>query len=135
MNTRIVSSLRTLAVAASLLSLATIVSAKPSTRSDAAAEQLARVGVVSLKSAGPYVEIGTFAVQVSTKLGRPNFSLADGTWLYEKRGIDGSNAKGTLVVRFTEGRVSELSLVSPAVAMALRSPAKNPERSMIATKN
>jgi hypothetical protein len=42
-------------------------------------------------------------------------------WLYEGRSIEGSGAVGTLVVRFKDGRVSELALVTPAVVASLRS--------------
>jgi len=128
--------LRRLSLAAvSLLGLVSIVSAKPAAPADPAVAQLARTGTVSLKAAGPYVEIGTYAIQVSTKLGKPNFSLSDGTWLYEGRAIEGSNATGTLVVKFKDGRVSDLALVTPAVAIAMRTPAKNPDRMVAKTSN
>jgi hypothetical protein len=42
--------------------------------------------------------------------------------MYHHRRIEGSEAEGTLVVRFEHGRVSSLMLVTPAVATALRTP-------------
>lgn len=89
-------------------------------RTDTAARLLATEGRVPVGAAGPYVEPGTYRIQVLAKLGRPDHKLPDGTWLYHRRGIEGSQAKGTLVVQFEQGRVKELSLVAPAVAAALR---------------
>lgn len=87
---------------------------------DRAAAQLAATGTVSLRQAGAYVSPGTPRIQVSTQLGRPSTRLADGTWLYEGHRIAESHATGTLVVRFKDGRVSQLSLVTEARALALR---------------
>ena len=89
------------------------------TAADAAARTLVSNGSVSVAQVGPYVTPGTFRVQVSTKLGRPDLILADGTWLYHRHRIERSEAEGTLVVRFTGGRVSSLALVTPTVAAAL----------------
>jgi hypothetical protein len=96
--------------------------AKPhSNPADTAAALLARKGVVPVDAAGPYVERGTFRIQVSVTLGRPTAKLGEDMWLYEGRSIEGSGAVGTLVVRFKDGRVSELALVTPAVVASLRS--------------
>ena len=94
--------------------------AAPSSADDSAAQLLAREGSVRVTSAGAFVAPGTFRVQVAAKLGRPDLTLADGTWLYHHRRIGESAAEGTLVVRFAAGRVSSLSLVTPAVVAALR---------------
>jgi hypothetical protein len=134
MKALIPSAFRAVVVLTSLFAVSAHASAKNPAPADPAAEQLARAGSVSLKNAGAYVEIGTFAIQVSTKLGRPSVVLPEGTWLYENRQIDGSNATGTLVVRFKEGRVSDLSLVTPAVALAMREPKRVQERTLVAKK-
>lgn len=93
---------------------------------DRAAQILAATGSVRLAAVGPYVAVGTYLIQVSTKLGSPSSILPDGTWLYEGFTIDDSNASGTLVVRFQEGRVSSLSLASPVVVIALRTQTRKP---------
>ncbi len=81
-----------------------------------------------MRNAGPYVEPGTYQIQVSTALGRPTHLLADGTWLYADFAVEASRARGTLVVRFAQGRVSTLTLVSPSVATALRAPTSTVHR-------
>ena len=92
----------------------------PITQEDHAAQNLARNGAVSILQAGPFVAAGTFRVQVAAKLGRPDAVLADGAWLYQHRQVQGSEAEGTLVVRFEKGRVSSLALVTAAVATTMR---------------
>ncbi len=110
-------------------------SATEQTADDAAARWLAANGSVPVKAAGPYVERGTFRIQVSTKLGRPDLVLSDGTWLYFNRSVAGSSAQGTLVVRFEKNRVSDLAVATPAVVAALRAgPAKTPLPELVATK-
>ena len=105
------------------------------TAPDRAAELLARQGSVALTAAGRHVEIGTYRVQVSAKLGRPDLTLADGTWLYHGRRVEGSDARGTLIVRFDAGRVSGLALGTPAVVAALRhAEPKSAPREFVATK-
>lgn len=91
-----------------------------------AAQHLAARDSLPLKAVGPYVHAGTFRIQVSTKLGRPDFALPDGTWLYDGYALPQGGARGTLVVRFVQGRVSHLSLVSPAFSAALRQHANDP---------
>lgn len=93
---------------------------------DAAAELLARQGHVAVANAGAFVEPGTFRIQVTTKLGQPDERLNDGTWLYHRRRIAGSDAEGTLVVRFAKGRVHSLSLATPAVVAGWRQEAAKP---------
>jgi hypothetical protein len=128
MNTKLTARLCSAAVLAALAFSPAIVSAKE--RSDAARDLLGAQGTVAIDAAGPYVERGTFQVQVTAKLGRPDFVLADGTWQYRNRAIEGRDVQGTLVVRFTNGRVSALSLVTPAVALAMRSPAKQADKAL-----
>ncbi len=102
---------------------AAFASTSPSSASapDAATYLLQQHGAIAVAKAGPHVEAGTFRVQVAAKLGRPDETLADGSWLYHDRRVSESTAKGTLVVRFTGGRVQALSLVAPQALIALRS--------------
>lgn len=93
---------------------------------DAAAHLLAAHGTLPVQAAGPYVEHGTFRVQVSAKLGRPQATLGADTWFYPNYRVDGSNARGTLIVRFRQDRVSELLVVTPAVAVAMRDAERRP---------
>ena len=103
--------------------------------SDRAAQILAATGSIQLAAVGPYVQLGTFAIQVSTKLGSPSATLPDGTLLYSDFGIEHSSARGTLVVGFTNGRVSSLTLASPAVVVALRNQIMKPgDKVLIATR-
>lgn len=81
---------------------------------------LAQRGTVLVAGAGPYVEIGTFQIQVAAKLGQPAVKLADGAWFYPHFHVENSDAAGTLLVRFYQGRVSWLALVTPDVALALQ---------------
>ena len=108
---------------------------KSETPIDTAAQLLAQHGVISISHVGPYVEPGTFRVQVSAKLGQPDLALADGTWMYHDRRLEGSQAEGTLVVRFVQSRVSALSLVTPAVALAMRTPLPRKDGAGIVARN
>jgi hypothetical protein len=90
-----------------------------------------RHGTVAVANAGPHVAVGTFRIQVETKLGRPDVKLADGTWLYRGRAVAGSRATGTLVVRFADGRVSALALATPAAVAVLRA---GSAKDLVATK-
>ena len=119
MITLLTSSLRAAALASTLFVFVTTASAK-NTAADRAEQLLARHGSVEVSAIGDYVEIGTFLIQVSVTLGAPDNKLADGTWLYSRKRIENSEAQGTLVVRFTNGRVSSLTLATPAVVAALR---------------
>ncbi len=113
---------RPLALAVTLLLAAASLSAAPAPAPDRAATLLATQGRIAVSEAGPFVAPGTFRVQVAAKLGRPDITLADGTWLYHGHTVAGSDARGTLVVRFDQGRVRDLALVTPAVVAAMRTP-------------
>ncbi|HUG11746.1 MAG TPA: hypothetical protein VMM36_12065 [Opitutaceae bacterium] len=134
MNTNIASVLRIAAIVASLTFATAIVSARSNTPADRAAELLAQHGTVHLKAAGPYVQVGTFRIWAEAKLGKPSVRMPDGTWLYRNYEIKGSSAHGTLVVRFDEGRVSGMSLVTRAVETAMLEPKATPEGVMVASR-
>jgi len=80
---------------------------------DLPASLLRQQGSVPIKQAGPYVERGSYRIQVLSKLGPPVEKLSDGTWLYRNYQADESEARGVLVVRFLEGRVTSLNLATP----------------------
>ena len=132
MKTLLPSALRTAALVTSLLLLPLASSAKETTPRDPATELLARHGFILVKAVGLYVEVGTFLIQVSVRLGQPTARLADGTWLYENYAPENSTAKGTLIVHFVHGRVSELALATPAVVAALRDPQRSATGTLIA---
>jgi hypothetical protein len=119
MKSHLTSLVRPLALSVVVSLLALTASARGQ-GNDHATQLLSRHGSIPLKAFGDYVEIGTYAIQVSVKMGEPNSRLPDGTWLYEHRRIADSNAEGTVVVRFTAGRVSSLSLATPATVARLR---------------
>ncbi len=127
MKATIASAFRAAALATVLGVLPAIAFATNPRPVDRAAQQLAFGGSVPVKSVGPYVEIGTYQIQVSVKLGQPSVKLPDGTWLYDHRAIEGSAAEGTLIVRFVAGRVSSLALASSNVVAALRATPKHAE--------
>lgn len=127
----LVSSLRAAALAATLFVLPAVFAHAP----DRAAQILAATGSVRLESAGPYVNLGTYSIQVSTKLGAPSATLSDGSLLYNDFSIEDSAAHGTLIVRFIDGRVSSLSLASPAAVIALRAGTeKSGDKVLVATR-
>lgn len=127
--------LRTFALMATLAALPFAAQAAEKSTTDSAARILAANGAVAVENAGPYVERGTFRIQVAEKLGRPNLELPDGTWLYHNRTVEGSAARGTLVVRFAKGRVTELAIAAPAVVAALRADPRKPlQAELIASK-
>ncbi len=133
MKTNLVSALRLTALAATLTFVSASVSAKDLAPADRAEDLLALHGSVPVKQAGPYVEMGTYKIQVSAKLGSPSARLADGTWLYQHYQVEGGEAAGTLVVRFNpRGRVSGLTLVTPAVATAMSTPKQAGEKVLVA---
>jgi hypothetical protein len=131
MKNTIASALRSAALAATLLAVPALASAIET--ADRAAELLTAHSTVTVSNAGPYVELGTFQIQVSTKLGRPDTKLSDGTWLYSHYQVEESRAAGTLVVRFAKGRVSELSLVTPAAAIAMGTSGKASDKILVAS--
>jgi len=124
--------LRSAALATALLAIPTFAFANDSSSADRATQALALKGAVPVKNAGPFVHVGSLRIQVSAKLGQPSAKLPDGTWLYGRRAIEGSAAEGTLVVRFSQGRVSELALVTPAIATAMLEPRKAGDRVLVA---
>lgn len=128
--------LLTSSLRAATLTLALVLASATAARAaDQAARQLAATGTVVVESAGPYVGIGTYLIQVSAKLGQPSAKLTDGTWLYEGF-TAGESATGTLVVRFNDGRVSSLSLATPAAVTALRTkPVKFENKALAAAWN
>ena len=110
-------------------------SAHAATAPDRAAELLRQRGHVPVAQVGPHVATGTFRVQVAAKLGRPDLTLADGTWLYRGRRVTGSAAAGTLVIRFEAGRVSAIALATDAVVAALRAdPTRGAPLELVATR-
>ena len=113
-----------------LLALSPVAAAPATTpATDRAATLLATHGRLAVTDAGPFVAPGTFRVQVAAKLGRPDLTLPDGTWLYHGHRVPDSDARGTLVVRFDAGRVRDLALVTPAVVAALQTaPARGDTR-------
>lgn len=119
MNIINTASIRAAALAAALFIVPSIVSANESASADQAAQVLATAGIVPVKTAGPYIEIGSYRIWVSSHLGRPSAVLANGAWLYRGYSVADSAASGTLVVRFIDGRVSKLSLVTSAVETAM----------------
>jgi hypothetical protein len=119
------------ALAAALLILPAIAAVSASA-ADPVAQVLATSGTVPVKDAGPYVHVGSYRIHVWTMLGRPSAVLPDGTWFYKDYSADASSALGTLVVRFADGQVSQLSLVSPTVATAmLNAPAQGQGVSLV----
>jgi hypothetical protein len=121
MKTITVSFLRAAALAAALFLVPSLVSAAESSPADRAAELLRSTDRIPVQSAGPYVEVGTYRIQVAVKLGRAETVLPDGTYLYPNFRAENSTAQGTLVVRFVRGKVSELYLAGPTVVASLRS--------------
>ena len=119
-----------------VFTLATLASASANpAATDSAAVQLAARGTLHVAAAGPFVELGTFRVQVAAKLGRPDVVLADGTWAYQHRRVEQSAAEGTLLVRFNaQGRVAALQLVTPALFATLRDNPRGAPADLLAKK-
>ena len=124
--------LRAAALMFGLILLPSFASAKSATATDRAKSALEQHGSLQVTSAGPYVEIGTYQIQVMVKLGEPNKKLTDGTWLYDGFNVDDSDASGLLAVRFDRGLVSSLTIVTPSVALAMGTPAKPATKSVLA---
>lgn len=132
MKTTLASSALRLARLATFLLLPSLACASNGTPHRRADEVLAREGRLPLQGAGPYVGVGTFLIQVAAKLGQPAARLPDGTWLYRNFQVGDTSTTGTLVIRFQKGRVSELSLVTPAVATAMLTPKSSAEPRLLA---
>ena len=75
--------------------------------------------LIPVQAVGAYVEPGTMRIQVAVKLGRPDRVTPDGGWVYHHQVVAGTDLRGSLVVRFKEGRVSELVLATPAEVEAM----------------
>jgi hypothetical protein len=132
MKTTLLPALRT-ALLAALLSTSALLSARAAAP-DAALRAMSLTGSIAVKAAGPYVQIGSYRIWVSSHLGKPSVALADGTWLYSNFSADSDGATGMLLVRFNSGRVSELKLVSPAFVAALRA-APNTSGTLVAVSH
>lgn len=132
-STRIVPFPRSLVLSAMLILLPAAGAAREPGLSDPAARALARAGRLEIDAAGPYVEHGTFRIQVLATLGRPLRVLSDGAWVYPRYVVEESTAEGTLVIRFAGGRVSELTLVTPEVLAALGSDQRQQISGRVAT--
>jgi hypothetical protein len=121
MNTITLPLVRAAGIAAALvtLSFAGPSGETPYQPEDPALRTMQLTGSVPLESISS-IRIGSSAHAASSKLGHASLVLSDGTWLlYRNFYVDHSDAHGTLVVSFKDGRVSALSLVSPAVAVDL----------------
>jgi len=119
MKNILTSAIRSLALAASILAVPAIGFAQNAYSTDPVVRALATAGVVPVKAAGPYVQVGSYHIHVIAHLGRPSAVLPDGTCLYRQFSTDTGSAQGTLVVRFEHGRVSQLSLASPVAVAAM----------------
>lgn len=135
MKTITVSFVRTAAFTAALFAFPGFALAADLRPSDPAAQSLLHNGRIPVKNAGPYVVVGSYQIQVTTRLGHPAAKLADGTWLYRNYEVEDSDASGTLVVMFDHGRVSDLALVTPTVATAMMAPKKSLEKIRTADRN
>jgi hypothetical protein len=120
MNTNTQSVLRTGLIALSLalasVSHASVQAAAPG---DPAAAKLALHGSVAVDSVSN-VAIGASKADVSRTIGSPSRLLADGRWImFRDFWVDHSAAHGSLVIGFTDGKVSDLSIVTPNEGVAL----------------
>ncbi len=80
-------------------------------------EQNGWIRIVTLQSD---VKVGSPAKAVSEVAGHPGRVLQDGTWfIYKDFYVTNSTAHGTLVVSFKDGRVTDMRLVTPNVAVSL----------------
>jgi hypothetical protein len=120
MNTNIANLLRASVIAAAL----SLITVSASASTDTLAKGMSATGYLSVKAAGPYVEVGSYRIWVSSHLGSPSAVLPNGDWSYRGFSVDGSSANGTLVVSFANGRVSQLRLVTPEYLAALRAAPK-----------
>jgi hypothetical protein len=126
-----VSSLRTLLLLSSLTA-ALSPAVRAADLSPSLVGQLATQGEIAVSEAGPYVEVGSYRIWVTSHLGRPASVLPDGTWLYRNFQVDDSEVSGTLAVSFRGGRVAALKLVSDARVAELTS--HKPQASMVASR-
>lgn len=96
--------------------------------------RLAECGHVNVDAAGPYVERGTWRVQVLAKLGQPDAVLPDGALLYHGHVVPDTELRGTLVIRLQDGRVSQLALATPETITAWSGKLPIPRREFAARK-
>ena len=134
MNHSIQNSFRVAASALALALLSVVTSAQAGSSADAVASAMNTTGSLTVKAAGPYVEIGSYRIWVSSHLGKPSQVLADGTWVYSRFSVNDSDVQGALVVKFAQGRVSDLRLVSPAVLTAMTAAPKAAAKTLIASR-
>jgi hypothetical protein len=88
--------------------------------SDRAAAKLNLYGSVGVESVGSNVRIGASKAEVALTVGSPSQVLSDGQWIFFRDfWVDHSVAHGSLVVGFVGGKVSELTIVTPAKGVAL----------------
>jgi outer membrane protein assembly factor BamE (lipoprotein component of BamABCDE complex) len=120
MKTLLVSTVRIGAIFPALVLLSFSASAKDTASIDRETQLFASLGRLPVSAAGPYVEVGTYRVQVMVKLGRPGARFSNDTWLYENFKTENGSVCGTLIVQFEQGRVRSLSLADPAQIAALR---------------
>lgn len=120
MKTHLVSTLRIGAVFSAVVLLPFSASAKDAASIDRETPLFASLESIPVSAAGPYVQVGTYRVQVMVKLGRPSTRFTNDTWLYENFETESGSVRGTLIVQFKEGCVRSLSLADPAQIAALR---------------
>lgn len=135
MKTTTASPARHAVLAIALLAITGFALAAEPAPSDRAAQSLTHNGRIPVKNAGPYVTVGSYQIQVTTKLGHPAMKLANGSWLYSNYTVENSDTAGILVVTFDHGRVSDLALVTPTVATAMMAPKKSLEKIQTADRN
>jgi len=118
-NTRTV--LRTGLIALSLVLTSVSQAAVPApASSDRAAARLNLYGSVAVNSVGSEVRLGSPKAEVAANIGSPSRILPDGRWIiFRNFWVDQSFAHGSLVVGFADGKVSELTLVTPKEGIAL----------------
>lgn len=124
MNTIKIKSIRTLTALWALPTAVFAANSAPAADSNAAA--MNATGSLTVQAAGPYIEVGSYRIWVTTHLGRPDSILPDGSWVYENFRVKDTEIRGALIVTFNaKGHVSQLNLVSPAVLVALRAAPQN----------
>ena len=117
-------SLLTTAALAAVVFAASSTAVRASDLDRPVSRELAATGEVAVANAGPYVEVGSYRIWVSSHLGRPSAVLADGTWLYSNYSVNDTAVSGTLAVSFSGGRVAAMKLLSPARVAMLRTAPK-----------
>lgn len=137
MNTNSHSVLRAGFLALSLFLARAIYADVPAPASgDPASSRMALCGSVAIDSVGRDVRIGSSKADVARAIGSPSRILSDGRWIvFRNFWVDQSVAHGSLVVGFTDGKVSELRIVTPKQGIALcRSGRSSEDSSLVALK-